>query len=48
MTVMEKELSEIGLGPDLSWHEAYRPGQAVDILSWLKRLKLALTRTGIR
>ena len=30
MTAMEKELGEIGLGPDLAWHEAYRPGQAVD------------------
>ena len=30
LTVMEKELSEIGLGPDLAWHEAYRPGRTVD------------------
>ena len=30
LTVMEKELSEIGLGPDLAWHEAYRPGLTVD------------------
>ena len=27
---MEKELSDIGLGPDLAWHAAFRPGQAVD------------------
>ena len=27
---MEKELGDIGLGPDMTWHEAFRPGQVVD------------------
>ena len=30
LTVMEKELSEVGLGPDLSWHTSFRPGQVTD------------------
>ena len=30
LTVMEKELNEVGLGPDLSWHTSFRPGQVTD------------------
>ena len=29
-TAMEKELSDVGLGPDLAWNTAFRPGQAED------------------
>ena len=37
LTVMEKELNEVGLGPDLSWHTSFRPGQVTDdTLIWGK------------